>query len=64
MIGTAQSLAAPRASRCGRGKDTTGRFLTPDPIKDGGNWYAYCDNNPLGSVDPTRLSRGYLMARS
>ncbi len=33
-----------------------GRFLTPDPIKDGSNWYAYCGNNPLGSVDPTGLA--------
>jgi RHS repeat-associated protein len=34
---------------------TIGRFLTRDPIQDGRNWYAYCDNNPLNSVDPTGL---------
>lgn len=33
-----------------------GRFLTRDPIQDGKNWYAYCDNNPLGRVDPTGLA--------
>ena len=31
----------------------TGRFLSRDPIKDGGNWYSYCENNPLKAVDPT-----------
>ncbi|GIV03908.1 MAG: hypothetical protein KatS3mg015_2738 [Fimbriimonadales bacterium] len=34
---------------------TTGRFLSRDPIKDGRNWYGYCDNNPLTRVDPTGL---------
>jgi hypothetical protein len=24
-----------------------------DPIQDGRNWYAYCENNPLKFVDPT-----------
>ncbi|RYG23828.1 hypothetical protein EON82_12800 [bacterium] len=32
---------------------STGRFLTRDPARDGRNWYGYCDNNPLGSVDPS-----------
>lgn len=32
-----------------------GRFLTPDPAQDGDNWYAYCENNPLGNVDPEGL---------
>ncbi len=32
-----------------------GRFLTRDRIKDGRNWYAYCDNNPLTAADPTGL---------
>ncbi|MDX2066114.1 MAG: RHS repeat-associated core domain-containing protein [Fimbriimonadaceae bacterium] len=31
---------------------STGRFLTGDPIKDGRNWYTYCENNPLTCVDP------------
>ncbi len=35
---------------------STGRFLTRDPIKDGRNWYTYCENNPLKSVDPDGLS--------
>ena len=34
---------------------STGRFLTRDPIKDGRNWYAYCDNNPIKRMDPTGL---------
>ena len=33
----------------------TGRFLSRDPIMDGSNWYAYCDNNPLSMVDPAGL---------
>jgi RHS repeat-associated protein len=37
---------------------STGRFLTRDPIKDGRNWYAYCENNPLRAVDPEGLSGG------
>ena len=32
-----------------------GRFVTQDPIRDGVNWYAYCENNPLKFVDPTGL---------
>ncbi|MDX2064802.1 MAG: RHS repeat-associated core domain-containing protein [Fimbriimonadaceae bacterium] len=34
---------------------STGRFLTRDPIKDGRNWYTYCENNPLTAVDPLGL---------
>jgi RHS repeat-associated protein len=30
---------------------STGRFLTRDPIKDGRNWYVYCDSNPLSRID-------------
>ena len=32
-----------------------GRFLSSDPAKAGTNWYAYCDNNPLGNADPSGL---------
>lgn len=32
-----------------------GRFLTPDPIKDGNNWYAYCGNNPIAAYDADGL---------
>jgi len=34
-----------------------GRFLSKDPIKDGDNWYAYCDNNPLAWTDPFGLQK-------
>jgi RHS repeat-associated protein len=37
----------------------SGRFLTRDPIGDGNNWYAYCENNPLKKVDPTGLDSLY-----
>ena len=33
----------------------TGRFISEDPAKDGANWYAYCENNPVGLVDPSGL---------
>ena len=29
-----------------------GRFVTEDPARDGSNWYEYCGNRPLVSVDP------------
>jgi RHS repeat-associated protein len=32
---------------------STGRFLSRDSAKDGRNWYVYCENNPLGKVDPS-----------
>ena len=34
---------------------SVGRFLTADPAKAGGNWYAYCGNNPLRGTDPEGL---------
>jgi hypothetical protein len=34
---------------------STGRFLSRDPIRDGYNWYAYCDNDPANAVDPEGL---------
>ncbi|MBN1410404.1 MAG: RHS repeat-associated core domain-containing protein [Spirochaetales bacterium] len=30
-----------------------GRFTSLDPIKDGTNWYVYCENNPLKCIDPS-----------
>ncbi|MBN2444034.1 MAG: hypothetical protein JXJ04_21910, partial [Spirochaetales bacterium] len=38
---------------------TIGRFINVDPIQDGSNWYVYCGNNPLNSVDPTGLSENW-----
>jgi RHS repeat-associated protein len=34
---------------------TFGRFITEDPARDGSNWFAYCDNDPLSRIDPTGL---------
>ena len=34
-------------------RPATGRFVTADPIRDGLNWYTYCENNPQEFVDPT-----------
>ena len=33
-----------------------GRFTSVDPAKDGLNWYAYCDNDPVNYVDYSGLS--------
>ena len=32
-----------------------GRFISVDPIGDGGNWYEYAASNPLKFVDPTGM---------
>ena len=32
-----------------------GRFISQDRAKDGRNWYAYCDSNPLNRTDPTGM---------
>jgi RHS repeat-associated protein len=37
---------------------STGRFLTRDPIKDGRNWYSYCENNPVMLIDADGLKPG------
>ncbi|MEW5884230.1 MAG: RHS repeat-associated core domain-containing protein, partial [Armatimonadota bacterium] len=29
----------------------TGRFISEDPARDGGNWFVYATNNPVGNVD-------------
>ena len=34
---------------------STGRFLTRDPVKDGRNWYSYCENGPTVRLDPNGL---------
>ncbi len=30
-----------------------GRFVSEDPALDGSNWYMYCRNGPVTSIDPT-----------
>lgn len=37
---------------------STGRFLTRDPVKDGRDWYTYCDNNPIAHCDSTGYGPG------
>ncbi|MFW6016718.1 MAG: RHS repeat domain-containing protein, partial [bacterium] len=32
-----------------------GRFITKDPVRDGFNWYSYCNGNPVGFVDNNGL---------
>jgi RHS repeat-associated protein len=34
---------------------STGRFISRDPIRDGYNWYTYCENDPINAVDPEGL---------
>jgi len=34
-------------------ESTAGRFVSQDPARDGINWYAYCANDPVSSVDAT-----------
>ena len=33
-----------------------GRFISEDPIRDGLNWYVYCENNPIILFDPFGLA--------
>ena len=32
-----------------------GRFATEDPARDGIDWYAYCNNNPVKFLAPTGM---------
>ena len=34
-----------------------GRFTQEDPIRDGTNWYIYCDGNPVNYRDPSGCQR-------
>jgi RHS repeat-associated protein len=35
--------------------NSTGHFISRDPIRDGYNWYAYCGNDPVNALDPQGL---------
>jgi uncharacterized protein RhaS with RHS repeats len=35
------------------------RFTTVDPIRDGSNWYAYVNNNPINFIDPWGLETAF-----
>ena len=35
-----------------------GRFITEDPIRDGLNWYVYCNNTPVMFTDRSGLAAG------
>ena len=37
---------------------TLARFTTVDPIRDGSNWYAYCNSDPVNYVDAWGLVSG------
>lgn len=39
----------------------TGRFLSPDPIGSGRNWYSYVRNNPISAADPAGLQFAQLL---
>ena len=40
---------------------STGSFLSRDKARDGKNWYAYCNNNPLKSQDMSGRSAALLL---
>ena len=35
----------------------TGTFMTEDPARAGGNWWAYCEGDPINFSDPSGLDR-------
>ncbi len=41
----------------------TSRFITQDPIRDGMNWYAYCDGDPINFIDLWGLEVSYTINR-
>ena len=38
-----------------------GRFISEDPARDGANWYAYAENNPVSFSDPSGKSVAALL---
>jgi uncharacterized protein RhaS with RHS repeats len=37
-------------------ESASGRFISEDPDGQGGNWFTYCGNNPVGNVDSSGKS--------
>ncbi len=35
---------------------STSRFTTLDPLRDGPNWFTYCNNDPVNFIDPNGLA--------
>ncbi len=38
---------------------SSARFLSPDPMQQNNNYYAYCQNNPTTNIDPSGLYNDY-----
>jgi RHS repeat-associated protein len=43
---------------------SAGRFISRDPMRAGHNWYAYCNNDPVNTTDPTGLMGQSLLAET
>ena len=43
---------------------SSARFISEDPIRDGYNWYAYCEGNPINFIDPWGLRNVVAIAGS
>jgi RHS repeat-associated protein len=42
-------------------KPEAARFTTMDPVRDGSNWFAYVNNDPVNWVDPWGLENAYFI---
>jgi RHS repeat-associated protein len=40
-----------------------GRFVSQDPVREGADWYAYVQGNPLTAVDPEGLTQFFIAPR-
>ena len=39
-------------------KSQAARFTTLDPVRDGSNWFAYCNGDPINFIDLLGLCKG------